>query len=268
VAEVDTSALGYRAGDVVRFSYAGGRVPTDDAVAVELAAIDAADYGPRDTVGDLELPGHLLAVVLLQVAQAAPAGVRVDVIAHSQGGLVTRLALAELAASHPDVLTHLGAVVTLGTPFGGADLAALARAADANPVDRVTLDAVQAVAQLPISPDDVAVRQMAPGSDLLAKVAASPPPPGVSFVSIAARGDLVVPSPRAWVDGAANVIVPVDGLSAHDELPSSTVATREIALAIAGLGPSCGSAADAVVDAVSGRLVSNFEHAIAVTQGG
>ena len=64
------------------------------------------------------------------------------------------------------------------------------------------------------------------------------------------------------------MIVPVDGLSAHDQLPGSAAATREIGLAIAGLGPSCESAADAVVDAVSGRLVSNFEHALAVTQGG
>jgi triacylglycerol esterase/lipase EstA (alpha/beta hydrolase family) len=267
VGEVDTAALGYRAGDVVRFSYSGGRVPADE-VALELAAIEAADYGPRDTVGDLEVPGHRLASVLLQVAEAAPDGVRVDVIAHSQGGVVTRLALAELAASHPEALTHLGVVVALGTPYGGADLAGLVRAAEANPAARIGVDAVQVIAQLPISPDDVAVSQLAPGSDLLAKVAASPPPPGVAFVSIAARGDLVVPSPRARVDGATNVIVSVDGLSAHDQLPGSTAATREIGLAIAGLGPSCETAADAVIDAVSGRLVSNFEHAMAVTQGG
>ena len=129
VGDVDTSALGYQAGDVVRFSYAGGRVPTDAEVAVELAGIETTDYGPRDTVGDLEVAGHRLANLLLQVAEAAPAGVRVDVIAHSQGGLVTRLALGELAASRPDALAHLGVVVTLGTPYGGADLAGLVRAA-------------------------------------------------------------------------------------------------------------------------------------------
>ena len=264
---VDTSALGYQAGDVVRFSYAGGRVPTDGGIATELAAIDVADYRPGDTVGDLETSADRLAALVLQVAEAAPADVRVDVIAHSQGGLVARLALAELAASHPDALGRLGVVVTLGTPYGGADLAALARAADANPVDQIGLDAVQAVAQLPISADDDAVRQMVPGSDLLAEMAASPLPPGVSFVSIAARGDLVVPSPRVHLDGATNVIVPVDGLDAHEQLPGSTASTREIGLAIDGLGPSCESAADAVVDAVNGRLVSNFEHALAVTQG-
>jgi hypothetical protein len=265
VADVDTSALGYRVGDVVRFSYAGGRVPSNDAIATELSAIDAVAYGPRDTVGDLEIAGHRLARVLLQVADAAPAEVRVDVIAHSQGGLAARLALAELAASHPEALTHLGVVITLGTPHGGADLAALVRATGANPFDRFGLDAVQAVAQLPIAPDDVAVGQLAPGSDLLASLPA--PPTGVMFVSIAARGDLVVPSSRSRLSGATNVIVPGDGPTAHDQLPGSTAVTREIGLAIAGLGPSCVSAADAVIDAVGGGVVANFEHALAVTQG-
>ncbi|MEY2458726.1 MAG: hypothetical protein QOG30_556, partial [Acidimicrobiaceae bacterium] len=258
VDDLDTTALGYRAGDVLRFSYAGGRVPSDNNIAVELASIDAAAYGPRDTVGDLEVAAQHLAGVLVQVVEAAPVGVQVDVIAHSQGGVVTRLALLELAASHPDALARLGVVATLGSPYGGADLAGLVRAADAHPIDQIGLDAVQAVADLPISPDDVAVRQLAPGSDLLAKMAEAPPPSGPTFLSIAARGDLVVPSPRAHVDGATNVIVAVDGLGAHDQLPGSRAALREIALAIAGLGPSCESAADAVVNAVSGQLVSNF----------
>jgi hypothetical protein len=268
VADVNTEALGYEAGDVVRFSYAGGRVPDDAPVTPELGAVEVTGYDPRDTVGDLEVSGRRLASMLLRAVQSAPPGVLVDVIAHSQGGLVTRLAVAELAAAHPEALTHLGVVVTLGTPHGGADLAGLVRAADTNPLDPLVLDAVQAVAQLPIAPDDVAVRQLAPGSDLLATLAASPPPPGVTFVSVAARGDLVVPSPRARLEGASNVIVPGDGLRAHDQLPGSAAAEREIALAVAGLGPSCESAADAVMDSVTGTLVSNFEHALAVTQGG
>jgi hypothetical protein len=267
VDDVDTAALGYRAEDVVRFSYAGGRVPTDAPVAPELAGIDAIPYEPRDTVGDIATAGHRLAIILLGIAESAPAGVWVDVIAHSQGGLVARLALAELAASHPEALAHLGVVVTLGTPFGGADLAALVQAADANPLDALGVQAAEAVARLPIAPDDLAVQQLAPGSDLLAQAQATPLPSGVGFLSVAARGDLVVPSSRARLAGADNVIVSVAGLAAHDQLPGSAAATREIALAISGLDPSCESAADAVIDATTGDLISNFEHAMAVTQG-
>jgi hypothetical protein len=267
VADVDTSALGYASGDVVRFSYAGGRVAQDGDVADELSAIEVADYGPRDTVGDLAAAGHRLALLLVDVAEAAPEGTSVDVIAHSQGGVVALLAIEELAASHPEALVHLGAVVTLATPFGGADLAALVRAAATNPVGPAAFDAAEALADLPISPDDVAVRQLVPGSDLLTDLAATPLPQGVSFVSVAARTDLIVPSGRAELGGATNVIVTAGGLDAHDQLPGSAAASREIGLAIAGLPPSCESAANAVVDAMSGELISNFEHALAATQG-
>lgn len=267
IADVDTAALGYDPGDAIRFSYAGGRIPTDEPVAPELASVDVAAYDPRDTVGDLEIAAHRLADLLARAAEAAPDGVRIDVIAHSQGGVVARLALVDLAASHPEALARLGMVIALGSPFEGADLAGVVRATDANPFDRITLDAIQAVARLPISPDDVAVQQLAPGSDLLARLAAAPPPPGVTLVSVAARGDLVVPSPRAQLARATNVVVPIDGVDAHDRLPGSAAAAREIALAVAGLGPSCETASDAVTDAVSGELISNFEHALAVTQG-
>lgn len=267
VAEVDATSLGYHRGDVVRFSYAGGRVPADQPVAHELAGIASTGYSARDTVGDLEMAGRRLAQLLTDAVAGAPAGAVVDVIAHSQGGVVARLALADLAATNPDVLRRLGVVVTLATPHQGADLAELAIATDANPLEPISLDALAARVGLPISPDDVAVHQLAPGSHLLATLAATPPPPGVRIVSVAARGDLVVPVPRARLEAATNVVVPVDGVAAHDELPRSAEATREIALAIAGAGPTCETAADAVTDAVSGGLVARFEHALAVTQG-
>ena len=267
VADIDTAALGYRAADVVRFSYAGGRVPQDGRVADELSALPVADYDPRDTVGDLTIAAHRLARLLVDVLAAAPRGAPIDVIAHSQGGVVTRLALEELAASHPDALDRLGAVVTLATPFGGADVAGLARAADANPMDPFVFEAVQAVAAVPISPDDVAVQQLVPGSSLLRDLAARPLPQGVRVVSVAARSDLIVPSGRAHLDGASNVIVTAGGVAAHDQLPGSAAAAREIGLAIAGLPPSCETAANAVVDAMTGEVISNFEHALAVTQG-
>jgi hypothetical protein len=268
VTDVNMAGVGYQPRDVVRFSYAGGRVPTPENVAPELSSIVAADYSPRDTVGDLEVAGHRLAEVLLRASEAAGPDVRIDVIAHSQGGVVARLALAELASSHPEALTHLGIVVTLGTPHSGADLAGLVQASDANPFDGPAVDAVRAMSKVPVAADDVAVRQLAPGSDLLTRLAATPTPAGVTVLSIAARGDLVVPSNRAHLDGATNVVVGVDGLTAHDQLPGSAATTREIGLALAGLGPTCATAADAVIDAVGGGLISNFEHALAVTQGG
>ena len=99
-------------------------------------------------------------------------------------------------------------------------------------------------------------------------LAERPPPAGVHVVSIAARGDMVVPSPRAHLQGATNVIVPGDGPTAHDRLPGSAGAERELRLALAGLSPSCESASGAVLDAADGELIANGEHLVAVLQGG
>jgi hypothetical protein len=268
VDDVDTAALGYQPADVMRFSYAGGRVPAEAAVAADMSAVAVTDYGERDTTGDIETSGHRLADVLVQIAESASPGLPVDVIAHSQGGLVVRVALADLAATHPEVFDHVNLVITLGSPHSGADLAEFARRADGNPIDPIGFHAAEVVAGLPISPEDEAVRQLAPGSDLVTKLENSPSPPEVHVVSIAARGDVVVPSGRSHLAGADNVIVPLEGPGAHTDLPGSAAALREMHLAIAGLASSCETAADAVLDAVGGDLIGNFEHALVVTQGG
>lgn len=263
IADVDTGALGYDAGDVVRFSYAGGRVPTAGDVASELGDIDEHGYNARDTVGDLHVAGHRLAELLTEMAASVPDGAPIDVLAHSQGGLVTRVALHELSVTNPTVLEHVHLVVTLATPHQGADVAGLVQGADANPLDPGLFDRVRAVMDLPIQPDDVAVGQLTPGSPFLDELSHEAIPDGVRLVSIAGRTDLIVPSTRAHLDGGTNIVVGVDGPSAHDQLPGSGAARREIALALAGMGPTCSDVVDAVTDATSGTLVQHTEDFLA-----
>lgn len=253
VDDVDTGALGYAAGDVLRFSYAGGATTT-------------SPYGPRDTTGDLRGEGHALADVLEAAVAAAPASATVDVLAHSQGGLVTRLALDELAQRSPAVLARLGVVVTIATPHDGAALAALAGDVAADPLGRVLVGTAGAATGTEVRTDDTVVAQLAPGSALLDELAATPLPPGPTYVSIAARGDPVVPSPEAHLDGATNVIVPVAGVGAHAAVTAAPATTRVIAGAIAGLPPPCQTASDAVVDAVAGDLLQDGEQLLAATR--
>ena len=52
-----------------------------------------------------------------------PVGVPVDVIAHSQGGVVARLAVDQAIAAIADALRPLGSVVTLATPTGATHVA-------------------------------------------------------------------------------------------------------------------------------------------------
>jgi len=267
IEDVDTSTLGYAPGDVIRFSYRGGRVPSARPIRTELASIDATSYSPDDSAGDLEVAGHRLADLLSAAAAAVPPSAPLDVYAHSQGGIVLQIALAELAAREPAVLGRLGVVVTLASPYHGAELAGLVDTVTAAPFGQQSADAVGALAGVDLRAEDPAIRQLAPGSSLLNELAAESLPAGPHYVSIAAQRDPVVPSPDAHLDGADNVIVPVGGLDAHAALPGSTAATREMALALAGLPPACESASDAVLDAIWGDLLHNGEQFLTATRG-
>lgn len=256
VDQVATDALGYAAPDVVRFSYAGGRVPdpTDG-----FGAIAATDYEAPDTQTDLRTAGAHLADLVEAVAAAAP-GAPVDLYAHSQGGVVVRLALIELERRHgPAWLERLGLVATLGSPHGGADLATAVHALSSTRTGAGVLDAVATVTDQELDHDGTSVAQLAETSDVVAELAAHPVPEEVAAVSIAARGDLIVPVPRSVAPGMTEVVVPLTGTSAHSDLPGSPAATRELALALAGLAPGCQSFGAALTDQAVGEGISLLE---------
>jgi Putative serine esterase (DUF676) len=243
----------------VRFSYAGGRTPdpSDD-----LAAIPASPYGAADTQDDLHASGARLADLVDDVVAARP-GTPVDLYGHSQGGLVTRLALIELERRHgAPWLEHLGLVATLATPHGGADLATAVYGAGSTVVGSTVLDRVGGALGLQIDDDAPAISQVAETSDLVADLARADLPAGIHAVSIAARGDLVVPVPRTAVGGAPQVVVPVSGVGAHDALPGSAEAGRELALALAGLPPTCTSLRAALSDQLVGEGISWAEDSV------
>lgn len=257
--DVDTAALGYDAPDVVRFSYAGGRTPDPSDGFTD---IEATPYGAGTTQRDLHAAGDRLADLIEAVAAGA-AGSPVDVYAHSQGGVVTRLALLELERRHGAAwLERLGLVATLGTPHGGADLATAVYAAGSTRAGSLALDGLAAALDLELDDDAPAAEQLAETSDVVAELSARPLPEEVDAVSIAARGDLVVPVPRTAAPGAVQVVVPVAGASAHDRLPGSPETARELVLALAGLPPGCQSFRAALVDQLAGEGISGAEDAV------
>lgn len=256
VDEVRTAELGYDAPDVVRFSYAGGRVPdpTDG-----FGAIPSTAYGAPETQTDLRATGARLADLVEAVAAQAP-GVPVDLYAHSLGGVVTRLALIELERRHGvEWLRRLGLVATLGSPHGGADLATAIDAVSSTGTGGDLLDVFGDLTDQELDDDAPSVRQLAETSDVIAELADRPVPDVVDAVSIAARGDLIVPVPRSVAPGMDEVVVPLTGLSAHSDLPGSEAATRELALALAGLPPSCQSFGEALLDQAAGEGISLVE---------
>jgi Putative serine esterase (DUF676) len=256
--ELRTDDLGYDSDRVVRFSYAGGRTPSTGAAFGEVAS---ADYSSDDTQGDVVAAGSRLADLIEEVAAADPHAV-VDVYAHSLGGVVTRLALAELADRGFDI-GRLGLVATLGSPHGGADAATAVAAARNGSLADHALDVAEGALDTGLDPDALAIAQLAEGSDVVAGLAETGTPAGVRMLSLAARGDIVVAAPRTEVAGAVNVTVPVAGRSAHGDLVGSEAATAEVARALAGRPPGCESWDDVLADVLTGHAVSAVEDQLA-----
>jgi pimeloyl-ACP methyl ester carboxylesterase len=244
VYEVPTGALGYDAGDVVHFSYRGGHLRA---------------YTKADSQQDLRVSGERLADLIEEVAAERP-GVPIDLLAHSQGGLVSRLALIELEERHGRAwLDRLGLFATLATPHHGADLATAVHAIDSTSVGDSLLDQLGERAMPGLDPSRPAAAQLSETSDLIRFLDDHPLPVGLHALSVAARGDIVVPVPRTQLAGATEVIVPVDGLSAHDQLPGSPEVARELALALSGAPPTCTSFTDALEAETVGAAISRAE---------
>lgn len=255
--DVDLDALGYDGADVLRYRYGGGRTPPEGEVHPDLAAIPSGTYRPEDTLGDIAERGRELAALIEQAAAARP-GVPIDVYAHSLGGVVTRVALLELAkrraAGSRSALDALGQVATIGSPHQGADLATMAVLSEKGLVQDVSY--VRSLFDIPIDPYSPAVRQLAETSDLIGRLGDGGVPEGVELRTVAARGDLVVTADKAGVPGRPSAIIDLSGPGAHAGLPGHADTTRELALGLAGLPPACQGLGDALQDALFPEIIS------------
>lgn len=258
VDDVDTASLGFAPDDVLRFSYAGGRVP-DPSDHVAWGNIPARPYEAEDTFTDLRAQGVALAD-LVEATMAARPGVPVDLVAHSQGGIVTRLALAEL--ERRGRLDALGTVVTIGSPHRGVDLGTAAMLA--GDVGRTFLEPVRRLTAGGVDADAPSVSQMSTSSSLVLGLWRDGVPDGVELRTIGASGDLVVPGDRTSVTGHPAAMVGLAGPRAHDALPGHAATTREVALALAGMAPGCRSPAEAIADAFLPELIGFAENSALV----
>ncbi|MEO1060058.1 MAG: peptidoglycan DD-metalloendopeptidase family protein [Actinomycetota bacterium] len=236
-------SLGYDDGDVVRFSYEGGATPGTGAG----LGIDESAYAPTDTEVGLEESAELLDELLADVRAASP-GVPIDIVAHSMGGILVRLAVDEVGSG-------VERVVTLATPHRGAGGATAIRASNGNTVGEVAAWGVDTVDdrtgdRLPELRSD-ALADLSEGSDVMLDLPDIPD--DVALTSVGARIDPLVPNTAARVDGPARWTV-VGGT--HGGLPGSAAGRRETALALGGLPPTCRSAIRAFGDAAFGEGLS------------
>jgi len=246
---LDVAALGYDPARVARFSYAGGRVP-DPTDGPALTVVPAQTYDHDDSTADLTTAAIRLRALLAELAAAHP-GVPIDVVAHSLGGVVAVRAVQQLdppALPLPENLT----VVTLGAPHAGSTLAGAFGLARSGVIGRLGFDGAGALVGL--DPSTAAADDLRPTSPFMRDYRHRPLTPGVEVTSVASRMDGVVPVDDTALDGARRVVVngELNPVRAHAALPGHPDATREVALALAGLDPTCRGLLDALADHVAG----------------
>jgi triacylglycerol lipase len=169
---------------------------------------------PGNGTGDLNADAAVLSGAVTRALDGgAPS---VDVIGYSAGGVVVLL-----WARHDDGPGKARRVITLGSPYHGADIAAGAEGFVPGACPR-------------------ACQQLVPGSRLLTGLTAAPVPPRPRWMSLWTTDDQVVTPPEsARLAGAINVpvqsVCPGERIS-HSQLPTNPVVTAIVLQAI-GSGP-------------------------------
>lgn len=190
--------LGYRASSTYRFSYAG----------IDGPRLHRA-YQRKDTYIDIRTAAQRLRVLLREIGRRHP-GRRVDLIAHSQGGIVARTFLSQLARSG-DGLPVVEHLVTYASPHLGAPGAGqVDDLRDETLTGRWLLGAATRLSDrgLPVpDPSSTAVRQLAPGSDLMTSLAREDTAYGTRVLTLAIPNDPVVPADRAFIPGKEHRVV-------------------------------------------------------------
>jgi triacylglycerol esterase/lipase EstA (alpha/beta hydrolase family) len=229
--------LGYTANEITYFSYAP----------------DARAYEPRDTEGPILLAARRLAAQLRALQRREP-GREVDLIAHSQGGVVVETFLTRIYDRGDATYPPLGTVVTLAAPHRGAPLADAAAAIRAS---RTGDDVLQGVptARTP------AVRDLATGSPLMQRNAAEPLPELVDLTTIGSATDLLVPGNRATRPGARHTTLVPHALNAHAGIVRDPAALASVRAALEKRPLPCRSFLATVAGEVVPTVVAGAESA-------
>ncbi len=243
---LDTHALGYRDDEVVYYSYAR----------------DGAAYGASQTRGDLHEAGRRLGEQLKRSQREHP-GREVDLIAHSQGGVVVDVFLQDFYDAGDPEYPPIGTVVTLSSPHEGAPLATSAADWRDSPVGRPVLDAAEQ--HLPLAPSDTpSVRQLDERSPFLHELWSHRLPEHVDFTTIGATDDVIVPATQVDVPDATKVVVNVAGapLGDHTNIPRDPNALRVVRAALEGRAPPCVGVVEGLRGVVVPTVITRVERAL------
>ena len=243
---LDTRALGYRDDEVTYFSYAP----------------DGGAYRADQTHGDLQRAGLRLADQLKRAQREHP-GREVDLVAHSQGGVVVDAFLQDYYDAADPEYPPIGTVVTLSSPHEGAPLATAAADWQASPVGKELVEAAEE--RVPVAPTSArSVRQLDEHSRFLRDLWDERLPDHVDFTTIGATDDFIVPATQVDVPDATKVVVGVGGgpLDDHANIPRDAGALRVVRAALEGRAPPCVGVVEGLRGVVVPTLITRVEHGL------
>ena len=243
---LDTRALGYRDDEVTYFSYAP----------------DGGAYRAHRTHGDLQRAGLRLAEQLKRAQHEHP-GREVDLVAHSQGGVVVDVFLQDYYDAADAEYPPIGTVVTLSSPHEGVPLATAAADWRASPVGKELVEAAEE--RLSVAPVSApSVRQLDEHSRFLRDLWDDRLPDHVDFTTIGASDDFLVPATQVDVPDATKVVVGVGGgpLDDHANIPRDPGALRVVRAALEGRPPPCVGVAEGLRGVVVPTLITRVEHGL------
>ena len=242
---LDVGALGYRAheGEVRWFSYAP----------------DGGAYDRADTHGPIGRAARRL-YAQLQTMQREEPGREVDLVAHSQGGVVVDRFLTRVYRADDPTLPPLGNVVTLSSPHEGAPLATAGDQIRSTPVGEAALDAIGNLAPGIPPPNSSAVRSLSERAPLIRENQRRGVPDHFDYSTIGASEDLVVPATNISLRGATETVVAVNALSQHSAVLQDPDALRAIRAALEGRAPPCIGLDTALRSAIAPVVIKRVSH--------
>lgn len=257
---MDLRTLGYSEDSIFHYSYKGieereGQGP------YRLHA----PYTREDTYQSLRDAAGLLARQVEEIHKLYPKK-EIDIVAHSQGGLVAQYYLAALYQPKRLESPQVDHFVAIATPHGGADAAQLHRQIAGSEYGDFLLegwDELSRMTGLP-RPSSAAVQEMAEDSTFLTELDRLWNPEKVETTTIAATFDYVVTAPHTHLKGAthftANLPTTFGSIfNAHGDVVEANNTKQIIYGALSDDPVACTAFRDAVADHGIGNAISTVE---------
>jgi pimeloyl-ACP methyl ester carboxylesterase len=256
---MDLRTLGFSDDQIFHFSYKGIE-PNGGTGPYRLHS----PYSKEETYRSIMDSAQKLAEQVRAIHEIYP-DKKIDLVAHSQGGLVAQYYLNEVYRPEEIDQARIQHFVSIATPHQGADAAQLGPMLSDTPQGKLMLRGLDEIADLiglppPSSP---AAHQLAEDSQFIARLNGRWSPKKVSTAAIAATFDFVVTAQHTRLRGAANYTADLTGLGpallSHGNVVSAESTKGIIYNTLANIPSDCTALRNAFADYGPGRLFSEIE---------